>query len=101
MLERPHRPDGIAAIAVSDLLLGTALLFVSAFSLTFAPLDIPLLIIALFFVVWGYGTWTGTSWAWYLLTFGGGFFGWYFARNDVKEFFGIKDDNNEPPYSGD
>jgi len=73
----------------------------SAFSLTFAPLDVLPLVFGLFFVGWGYGVWSGMSWAWYLLTFGGGFFGWYFARDDVKDFFGIEDDHDEPPYSGD
>ena len=99
-MERPDRPDGVAAIAVLDFLLAIALFLIAAISL-FALLTIPLLVFVLFLASWGYGTWTGKSWAWYLLTFGGGFFGWYFARNDVKGFFGIEDTHDEPAYSGD
>ena len=99
-MERPDRPDGVAAIAVLDFLLAIALFLIAAISL-FALLTIPLLVFVLFLASWGCGTWTGKSWAWYLLTFGGGFFGWYFARNDVKGFFGIEDTHDEPAYSGD
>lgn len=101
MLERPDRPDGITTLAVLDFLWGIALVLIAALTLSYPLPNIAILAFGLFFVFWGYGTWTGMSWAWYLLTFGGGFFGWYFARNDVKGFFGIEDGQDEPGYSGD
>ena len=64
-------------------------------------MDIPIFVIGVFFIGEGYGTWIGLSWAGYLLTFGGELFGWYFAKNDVKDSFGIGDSHNESQYSGD
>jgi hypothetical protein len=93
-LEKRYRPDGITAIAVVDFLWGIAFVLLSVYNLTYAPLNIPLLFIGLVIIGIGYGTWIGMTWAWYLLTFGGGFFGWYFARNDVKDYFGIEDNVN-------
>ncbi len=99
--DKLDRPAGISAIAISDLLLGVFLLLVSAFNLLYAPLVYLPIVVGVFFISIGFATWTGMSWAWHLLTFGGGIFGWYFARNDVKGFFGIRDPDQEPPYSGD
>ena len=96
-----YRPAGIAIIALADILFGLALVLVSVFKLSSAPVIAVPLIFGALFIVAGLGTWDGMSWAWYVLTFGGGWFGWYFAREDVKGFFGIKDGHDEPPYSGD
>ena len=63
--------------------------------------NIPILAIGSFLLLCGYGMWAGMAWTWYVLTFGGGLFGWYFARDDVKGFFGIENAQDERGYSGD
>jgi hypothetical protein len=95
-VEKSERPDGITAIATVDFLLGMVFILLFALGLNFISLAV-----GIFFIGFGYGTWVGMSWAWYLLTFGGGFFGWYFAKNDVKEYFGIEDGGKEEKYTGD
>ncbi len=99
-MKRQYRPGGITAIALLDYLIGVSLVLISFVDGVQAPLNIPIFLVGAFFLVFGYGAWVGISWAWYLLTFGGGFLGWYFARNEVKDFFGIEN-GNDAPYSGD
>ena len=41
------------------------------------PLNLLPLPIGMLFIGFGYGTWVGMPWAWYILTFLGGFFRWY------------------------
>ena len=58
-------------------------------------MDIPIFVIGVFFIGVGYRTWIGLSWTWYLLASGEGLLGWYSAKSDVKDFFGIGDSHNE------
>lgn len=73
-MEAPDRPDGITLIAVTDLVLGVVVILVSIFTLGFAPIGVFLIILGLFFLGVGYGTWVGMPWAWYVLTMGGGLY---------------------------
>jgi hypothetical protein len=96
-----HRPQGIAAIALSGITLGVILTLLFFFSLPSPPFNLATLVFGILFIGLGLATWVGMKWVWYLLTFGGGLFGWYYAKNEVKEFFGIEDNVNESGYTGD
>ncbi len=97
----PTRPGGITAVSLFDLAFGVLMYIISAVVSPFSAGGVFLILIGSFALVMALGTWRGASWTWYVLTMGGGLYAWYFARDDVKEFFGIRDENDERAPPGD